>query len=418
MSNRWLRFVIALIALGVAGAAGYRLYQQQQRLAADLSSARATDSIAESALATIPEIKAALHAYVAEGQDFTFWATQASTLIDRLRSALLELDGPASAALTPLTESLDLADRLAAFEQRARDQVRLGQKWSAGEVVFTEARDVLDAMRGQVARARTHIGEQSGRTQAQIRREQVWLIVAGLGVLAFTMLLLVNPGRTEAPPVTLQAPTIESPDQFDSSARLVSRTPLKPTIDAIPAIAPVTPGTPASRAVAGKAITPDAVSIAEAASVCTELGRASQSIELTNLLDRAAKVLNASGVVVWMASADGRELYPAASAGYNEDLLARIGPIPRSGNNVTASAVRAGAPRTSSRVGQSAASLAVPLLTPLGAVGVFSAEVKGIASVDETRLAVARIFAAQLASLVGSKTTSTASAQDEAARAK
>jgi GAF domain len=116
-----------------------------------------------------------------------------------------------------------------------------------------------------------------------------------------------------------------------------------------------------------------------------------------------AKVLDASGAVVWMASADGRELYPAASAGYDERLLARIGTIPRTANNVTAGAIRSGTPKSSARVGQSAAALAVPLLTPLGAVGVLSAELKNVAEVDETRLAVATIFAAQLASLVGSR---------------
>jgi hypothetical protein len=150
------------------------------------------------------------------------------------------------------------------------------------------------------------------------------------------------------------------------------------------------------------------------------LARASQSIEVSSLLARAAKVLDASGAVVWMASPDGRELYPAASTGYDERLLSRIGTIPRTANNVTAGAIRSGTPRASPRVGQSAAALAVPLLTPLGAVGVLSAELKNIPEVDETRLAMATIFAAQLASLVGSRSagavTAPAASQDTARR--
>jgi hypothetical protein len=136
--------------------------------------------------------------------------------------------------------------------------------------------------------------------------------------------------------------------------------------------------------------------------VCTELGRVSQSIEISTLLERAAKVLNASGVVVWMASPDRHEMYPAASAGYDERLLARIGSIKRDANNVTAGALRDASPRTSSKAGSSAAALAVPLMTPLGPVGVFSAEIRELEAVDETRLAVATIFAAQLATLLGS----------------
>jgi hypothetical protein len=153
---------------------------------------------------------------------------------------------------------------------------------------------------------------------------------------------------------------------------------------------------------------PAGPSLREAAAICTELGRASQSVEVSHLLARAAKVLDASGAVVWMASADGRELYPAASAGYDERLLSRIGSIPRTANNVTAGAIRSGTARASARVGQSAAALAVPLLTPLGAVGVLSAELKDVAEVDEARLAVATIFAAQLASLVGSRPSAAA----------
>jgi hypothetical protein len=144
------------------------------------------------------------------------------------------------------------------------------------------------------------------------------------------------------------------------------------------------------------------VSLIDAAAVCTDLGRVSQSIEITALLERAAKVLNASGAVVWMATPDRHEMYPAASAGYDERLLMRIGAIKRDANNVTAAALRDGASRTSPKAANSSAALAVPLMTPLGPVGVFSAEIKEVAIVDETRLAVATIFAAQLASLLGS----------------
>jgi hypothetical protein len=57
-----------------------------------------------------------------------------------------------------------------------------------------------------------------------------------------------------------------------------------------------------------------------------------------------------------------------------------------------------------------AAAVAIPLLTPLGAVGVLSAEMKNVPEVDDTRLAVATIFAAQLAGLVGSKATASSAA--------
>ena len=73
---------------------------------------------------TVEEIKAALHAYVAPGQGHAFWTARAGQLLDRLRSSLLELDAAASANGGSVGEALDLSDRLAAAEQRARDHVR------------------------------------------------------------------------------------------------------------------------------------------------------------------------------------------------------------------------------------------------------------------------------------------------------
>jgi hypothetical protein len=400
MSNRWLRFVIAILAIGAAGAAGYRIFQQEQRLAADLNSARNTDMAAEAALITISELKAAMHAYVAEGQGDAFWTARAGTLVDRLRAATLELEPAASAAGATLTETLDLTDRLAAAEQRAREHLRAGQRLLAGEVIFTDARDLLDGMRLQIAGARRAVAETAGRTHAEIRREQAMLALGAAGILAFATLLLVIPGGAAAgTAATVPAATTAKTERDEPAARVTSRASIAPRTTASPGAPTVS--TPA-RDVAPAAPVVSTVSLREAAAVCTELGRVSQSIEISALLERGAKVLNASGAIVWMASSDAREMYPAVSAGYDERLITRIGAIKRDANNVTAAAFRDATPRTSTALAASAAALAVPLMTPLGPVGVFSAEIRDVTSVDESRLAVATIFAAQLATLLGS----------------
>jgi hypothetical protein len=153
------------------------------------------------------------------------------------------------------------------------------------------------------------------------------------------------------------------------------------------------------------------VSLRDAAAVCTDFGRVSQSIEIAGLLERAAAVLNASGAIVWLTSPDRSEMYAAAAAGYDERLLARIGSIRRDASNVTAAAFRDASPRTSASARSSAAALAVPLMTPLGPVGVFSAEIRDVATVDETRLAIATIFAAQLATLLGAMASQSSSTE-------
>jgi hypothetical protein len=391
MSNRWLRFGIALLALGAAAAAGYRIFEQEQRLEHDAVTMRLHDEAAETALGTVSELKAALHAYIAEGQAHAFWTARAAALIDRLRSSILELEPPEAAAGVVLTEALDLTDRLAAAEQRARDHVKAGQRLLAGEVVFTESRDLLDAIRLQVASARSALAQSSGAVQSTIRRQQGLLALGACGILAFATILLVIPGRA--------TPLAVASEPLVSTERAADTLGPAHTVGArSPRVAPTTPPFDGGLSESGP-------SLKEAAAICTDLGRVSQSIEISVLLDRAGKVLNASGVIVWMASTDGRELYPAASAGYDDRLLARIGAIPRNAANVTAGALRDAAPRTSAGSGSAAAALAVPLMTPLGPVGVLSAELREINEVDDTRMAVATIFAAQLATLLGSMAT-------------
>lgn len=411
MTNRWLRFVIAVLAITSALAAGYRIHQQEQSLAASTAAEAAVDRAAATARETVAELKAALHAYVAEGQGRAFWSSRAALLIDRLRTSVVEIDAPAAAAGVPLTETLDLIDRVQAAEQRAREYVTRGEALMAGDVIFTEARDLLDAIRLQVARAHTALADRAGADQAAVRRQQLLLGLGAAGVLAFATLLLVvppRPGEASASPARpVAAPALEE-DEYGASARLVSRVP-RTAADRTAASGAASPSASRAGASTGTAApapsgSPPAppVSLREAAAICTDLGRASQAVEIAALLRRAADVLGASGTVVWIASPGGHELYPAASAGYDERLLARIGSIRRDAINVTAAAFREATPKTSAATGSSPAALAVPLLTPLGAVGVLSAEVRAVPEVDDARLALATIFAAQLASLVGS----------------
>jgi len=147
VSNRWLRFVIALLAIVASVAAGFRISQLQQQLVSDVSRSRAGETAAQNAIESIGDLKAALHAYVAPGQNQTFWTTRAGMFTDKVRSALLELDGAATAAGAPVSDAIATLDRLGKSEQRARNYMTSGQTLLAGDVIFTEVRDLLDGMR-------------------------------------------------------------------------------------------------------------------------------------------------------------------------------------------------------------------------------------------------------------------------------
>jgi hypothetical protein len=414
VSNRWFRFVIAIVAIVAAGAAGYRVFQYEQQLAASAIAERNVRRAANAAVVTVGDLRSALHAYVAVGQGHDFWFARSTMLFNSLRASIVEMQRSRPGDQAALGEALDSVDRLAAAEKRARGYIDNGQLLLAGEVIFTDARDQLDALRLALVRAADARPAEMAAAQAQLERDQVMLALGAAGVLAFAVLVLVPPGRPEpiVVPEPVQAPPAPGPDGY----RVVSRVPEQPerrktstpaefpapNVPVRAAASTTRPETSQPReARAATVPSPPSVPLADAASVCTDLGRVSQGNEISALLARAAGVLTATGVIVWVATENRDELIPAAFSGYDDRLLSKVGAIRRDASNLTAAAFRDGAARVSTRAAGGAAALAVPMLTPQGSMGVLSAEIRDVAHVDSDRLAVATIFAAQLASLLG-----------------
>ena len=327
------------------------------------------------------------------GQNQTFWTSRVGMFTDKVRSALLELDGAATAAGAPVSEAIATLDRLGKSEQRARNYIDLGTD---------AARRRRDLHRGarsprrhaRAGRARTRRGR-AGRRHApggasaravdararrrrnpRARRARAGAARSRAGIRADSQRRpRRNPPRAATTTAAGQRPDAEY-------ARVISKAP-------VPAGAPAaTPGDSAvecdrrnrrrparprrrcgrvrsrrrpprsASASAGKTPAPPAqptpaappagtgtspIPLAEAAAVCVDLARLSDSGEISKLLERAAAVLNASGIVVWMASENRAELFPAAAAGYDDRLFSRIGSIPRDASNLTAAAFRDGA---------------------------------------------------------------------------
>ena len=139
----------------------------------------------------------------------------------------------------------------------------------------------------------------------------------------------------------------------------------------------------------------------KAAELCTNLGRVSDVEELRRLVGQAADVMDASGLIVWMSIAGGKELYPALAHGYSDEMLSRLPPLSRSADNAAARAFRSGQLQiVLARPGSSNGAVVAPLLTSTGCVGVVSAEIRGGGESSESVQALAAIVAAQLAIVV------------------
>jgi hypothetical protein len=143
------------------------------------------------------------------------------------------------------------------------------------------------------------------------------------------------------------------------------------------------------------------IPMTEAADLCADLCRVHEPGQLPELVGRAARVLDAGGIIVWMADPDRRELVPTLTHGYSTAALARFGTIPRDADNATAAAFREGVVKTVAADGPAAGAIVAPLVTPSGCVGVMAAEVGDGRERDAAAHALARIISAQLAAILG-----------------
>jgi hypothetical protein len=407
-----MRLAVVLAALAATAGMAYRAFHDELALRANTAATRQAIDLADRALTTSADLRAALHAYVAPGQGSPFWVSRSAVLLEELQSGLTSL-----AAMDP--EAVPIAaepiTKLLAAEKRARGFLRDNQELLASDVIFTECRDQLDAIRLQIAAARDRDLAAADGREAGLRREQYLLLAAILGVWMLCALLLMPvpeaPTLAAAPKVTSTGTDdmLLAPFDYAQGSREHGRgTPPAPVVVPEPvAPQPVLVKAPPPFDFAqgspehGRGA-PPVPRLPEAAQVCADMARVSDGEQIASLLARAADILDATGLIVWVTSADGTSLVPAAHCGYDERLLAHVGALPLDSENLTAAAFRDGARRTTSARSGAPAAIAAPLVGPSGTIGVLSGEVRHVERVGETTSALASIFAAQLATLVGS----------------
>jgi hypothetical protein len=146
-----------------------------------------------------------------------------------------------------------------------------------------------------------------------------------------------------------------------------------------------------------------------AADLCTEFGRVKDLPDLTRLLGRAADMMDASGVIVWLGNSSGGDLRPVLAHGYTDETLSRIPSVPRSADNAAAAAYRSGSLQiVLTRPGTSSGAVVAPLLSSDGPIGAFTAEIRDRGETSDSVQALSAIFAAQLAGVLSASASASA----------
>jgi hypothetical protein len=143
------------------------------------------------------------------------------------------------------------------------------------------------------------------------------------------------------------------------------------------------------------------IDLVAVADLCTRLARASDSRDVDPLLEEAATLLDAVGLIVWSWEPRLSSLQAAWAHGYSEATLARLPRVRRTADNAIASAFRSTETRVVDSTPTSTGAVVVPIATPCGCIAVLAIELRDGDEQRDVVRAVATIIAAQLAALLG-----------------
>jgi hypothetical protein len=406
MTRPVVRIMLFLLLLAGVGAAAWQLYVLEQRRLDGLRQQQTLDALREQVLHAIDESRTAQQAYLAQGQGLDFWEAKFAEAMAGLTQGLAALRAQANGQPAAV-EALDAADRaLKVYEgvdRKIRGFVVNGTGLMAADAVYEDGLKTSGVIRSSVEQAHAALVGPA-RTGYDERRLQYIYAGGAAGAGILVALLLLPTGQKDQPEVELHAPEA-SLHLGERTARVDPPVIASPAADtmrppvAAPVAAPPPPVTVESRRPAvATTLSDDALDAA--AKVCTDLARVKDADELRDALGRAARLLDASGVIVWVTDGAGKSLKPLLTYGYPEEALRRIPTLPRDQDNATAAAWRDAVTQVVDATDTAPGAIAVPLLVPQGCIGVLAAEIRhGRESATVTR-ALAQLVAAQLAVLI------------------
>ena len=256
----------------------------------------------------------------------------------------------------------------------------------AADVIFSEAGEAATTAGQKMEAARRAEYLSWDVEEAAARTQQAYLAAGSLAFCVVAIGLLTLLPRRAAAPAIRRA---ERPEPADVP---LAAPPGRVELQAAPATPPPVSSDPPREIVPVLKATVD---------LCTELNRVRDIEDLTRLLGRAAQVMDASGLVVWVCSPGGSSLRPVLAHGYSPQALARMPHVPRSADNAAAAAYRTGGLQiVLTRPGVSSGALAAPMLSSGGCIGALTAEIRNGSETSDGIQALAAIVAAQLAGVL------------------
>lgn len=380
MRSRAIRVTLALLALAAIGAAAYGIVKEEYVRAAIREDLDRIERDARDLQVLASDVRAAQQGYVAAGQGDAFWKQRVTTLVGQLDVALSDFEsiGESDEARAAIATAREAVNRFRKVDARARDYLAAGQRLLASDAIFADGIEATTAVAGRIEAAR--MAEIAARDVAmrETRRVEAWALGVAAAVSALVLLLLAPIPQGAGTESNAARPA----DAADSPHELYITPPPKPARPDPPVVD---------------------VDLSVAAGLCTDLGRVVETVQLPAILQRAAVLLGADGLIIWIVDHGRDELRPVLAHGYSTEVVSQMGAIARDADNATAAAFRTVATQVVPSNGTKHGAIVSPLITSAGCVGVLAIETRNGFETRASVRAVAAILAAQLAALVGTE---------------
>ena len=373
-----VRLMLLTIALAAAAAAAWIVLTADRQLTTARSEAHAFQTHGDQAIAALGDLRAAEQSYVAAGQGDVFWSGRVAALVAQLNDGIsaLRASTTSAGAVTALDDASTDLQNFVQVDRRALELARAKQLVAASDLIYSDGFDQTKKTGEAIhlaVDAALAAQDTAGRT---LRQRMAAAAGGGAGLVILIAIVLTPSPRRLVETTAVSDSTSEA--ATPTAALDLQLAPQPPVPEPLPS-----------------------VDLAAMATLCVDLARVAQTSALPALLSRASDLVDASGLVVWVADPDGRELFPTMVHGYPPQIANRLGTLPRDAENVTAAAFRTGLLQIVKATASSQGAIAAPLVGPTRTLGVMAAEMRHDGEQQEARRAAVAILAAQVATLVG-----------------
>jgi hypothetical protein len=374
MHRRSVRYGLVVLLFAAAAAAGAFAWAIDRQLTALVARDHAAAARFDGLVQSVARFDAAQQTFGPVRESESDWFTRVQRLLTRIQSESAGLHGSDATAAAARTFT-DVTERVVSAVRRAEENFRAGHDLMAADLVQDEGRPGAEAMRAAILEWRA---AEAGavETERAVLFEQLWAALGGTAAFWALGVLLLTPRAA--------APQAAAPAELTFAPEPAADVPLAPApAPELPLSAPA----PAP---------PPPVSLAPAAALCAAIARADSIDALDTLVGRAATVLGAAGIVIWLKG-QAHELVPAIVHGYGPQGQSRIGSLPLSENTLTTRAWHTGEMQSAAGEADSRAALVAPMFQGSQATGVFALELHGSDEASSDTRALTSILAAQFA---------------------